>query len=331
MKRWLKRIILFPFSILMGDIAGGEVAADAGAVSPESQSPAAESVTATPEPTRDAGAVSPESQSPAAESVDVDGEDQTTGQEDAADAAGGKVRKSLDERVEELATKKIAEMEERITAKMQPEAKVELDFIPDLDFGKVNDYIKDTLGAIEQAQLDGDFVKALDLQEELRQTREAIKQNEARKAAHIEKEGLRTQSEKQIKALNEQIASASQLVAKEHKIPEDVWKKGEEFFAAERASKPLIDAQYREKVMLQGPVAALLWAKDYVEQNMGKKEQDLINSKETAKATLPQGKTSTGLMTDEKANKLAAAREAAKSGNPSDLAAYSEAKRESRL
>ena len=306
------------------------VAADAGAVSPESQPAAAESVTATPEPTQDAGAVSPESQPAAAESGDVKGEDQTTGQEDGAPASGGQVKKTLEERVQELTSQRIAEVEARLAAKLQPETKTQLDFIPDLDFGKVNDYIKDVLESIEQAQLDGDFVKALDLQEELRQTRSAIKQNEERKAAHIEQEGLRRQSEQQIKALNEQIASASQLVAKEHNIPPEVWKKGEEFFLAERNSKPLIDAQYREKVMLQGPVAALLWAKDYVEQNMGKKEQDLINSKEAAKATLPQGKTSTGLMADEKANKLAAARAAAASGSPSDLAAYSQALRESR-
>ncbi len=306
------------------------VAADAGAVSPESQPAAAESVTATPEPTQDAGAVSPESQPAAAESGDVKGEDQTTGQEDGAPASGGQVKKTLEERVQELTSQRIAEVEARLAAKLQPETKTQLDFIPDLDFGKVNDYIRDVLENIEQAQLDGDFVKALDLQEELRQTRSAIKQNEERKAAHIEQQGLRQQSEQQIKALNEQIASASMLVAKEHNIPPEVWKKGEEFFLAERNSKPLIDAQYREKVMLQGPVAALLWAKDYVEQNMGKKEQDLINSKEAAKATLPQGKTSTGLMADEKANKLAAARAAAASGSPSDLAAYSQALRESR-
>jgi len=293
------------------------VATDAGADSPESQPAVVEGATTTPEPEQSADAVSPESQ-PAV----VEGEEATVTDEP--------VKKTLEERVEELASKKIAEAEARINARLQTETKAPLDFIPDLDFGKVNEYIRATLDSIEQAQLDGDFVKALDLQEELRQTRETIKANESRKASHMEREGQRQQSQQQIAAINEQISSASSLVAKEYNIPAEVWKKGEDFFLAERQSKPLIDAQYREKVMLQGPVAAMLWAKDYVDQNMGKKEQDLINSKEAAKATLPQGKTSTGVMTDDKANKLAAAKTAAMSGNPSDLAEYSKALRESR-
>ena len=295
------------------------VVTDAGADSPESQPAVVEGATTTAdaEPEQSAGADSPESQPAVVEGAELVATEQP-------------VKKSLEERVEELASKKIAEAEARITAKLQTETKAPLDFIPDLDFGKVNEYIKSTLESIEQAQLEGDFVKALDLQEELRQTREAIKGNESRKASHMEQEGHRQQSEQQIQALNSQISAASALVAKEFKIPSEAWKKGEDFFLAERQSKPLVDAQYREKVMLQGPVAAMMWAKEYVEKNMGKKEQDLINSKEAAKATLPQGKTSTGLMTDEKANKLAAAKTAAMSGNPSDLAAYSQALRESR-
>ena len=306
------------------------VAIDAGAVSPEPQSAAVEGATATPAPEQSADAVSPEPQSAAVGGADAEGTDQSTGQEDAGQPVGGQVKKSFEERVTEVAARRISEAEARITAKLQTETKPPLDFIPDLDFGKVNEYIKGTLDAIEQAQLEGDFVKALDLQEELRQTRETIKANEGRKVSYMEREQIKQQSEQQIKALNEQISDASSLVAKEFKIPEKVWKKGEDFFKAERNTKPLIDAQYREKVMLQGPVAAMMWAKEYVEQNMGKKEQDLINSKEAAKATLPQGKTSTGVMTDEKANKLAAAKQAAMSGNPSDLALYSQALRESR-
>lgn len=54
---------------------------------------------------------------------------------------------------------------------------------------------------------------------------------------------------------------------------------------------------------------------------MGKKEQELIDKKEAAKATLLPGKTSTGIVVDpnEKLNEL---REKAKSGNAEDLAAF---------
>jgi hypothetical protein len=313
-------------------MADETVDTSASADSSQSQPAAAASETATPTPEQNASAVSSESQSSVTEGGDATVTDQTTGQEATGQPVGGQVKKSLEERVEELASRKVAEAEARINAKLTEtqQAKAPLDFVPNIDFAKVNNYIKETLTAIEQAQLDGDFVKALDLQEDLRQTREGIKANEGRKAEYMQQQQATEQSEQQIVALNSRIADASALVAKEYKIPEDVWKKGEEFFAAERQSKPLIDAQYREKVMLQGPVAAMMWAKDYVEQNMGKKQQDLINSKEAAKDGLMQGKTATGAVLDDKANKLAEAKKAAQSGNPSDLAVYSRILRESR-
>ena len=225
-----------------------------------------------------------------------------------------------------MTDKRVAEVEARLTASLAQPPK--LDFIPDLDMGKVNDYIRDTMAEIEQLQLDGKFVEALDKQEELTHTRAEVRANEQRKMQYTQQQEANQQTQQQIDAVNQQIASASALVAKEHNIPEEVWKKGEEFFLSERRSKPLIDAQYREKVMLQGPVAAILWAKDYVTENMGKSQQALIDSKEASKLTLPAGKTSGGVPADAKAAGLAAARAAAASGNPQDIAEYSRALRE---
>jgi hypothetical protein len=239
-------------------------------------------------------------------------------------------QKTLEERVQELTEKRVAEVEARLTSKLQEvtQAPVKLDFIPDLDMTKVNDYIRDTRDAIEQLQLEGKYTEAEELLDTLTATRQSIKANEQRKQAHMEREGLQQQSQQQTDAINEQIAAASVLVAKEHNIPPEVWKAGEDFFLSERQSKPLIDAQYREKVMLQGPVAAMLWAKDYVTANMGKKESDLIATKEAAKATLPQGKTAAGVANDAGAVNLAELKIAAGSGNPQDIAAYSKARRE---
>ena len=84
------------------------VATDAGADSPESQPAVVEGATTTPEPEQSADAVSPESQ-PAV----VEGEEATVTDEP--------VKKTLEERVEELASKKIAEAEARINARLQTE------------------------------------------------------------------------------------------------------------------------------------------------------------------------------------------------------------------
>lgn len=300
----------------------------AGAVTPESTPAAVTSETTTPAPEQSAGAVTPESQPSAVEGEEATGTDQTNGQE----TAGGQRKLTFEERVAEVASKQVAEVEARLTAQLKDvtQTKAPLDFIPDIDMGKVNTFIQEKLTEIEQAQLDGDFVKALDLQEELRTTREQIRANESRKAAYMEQQQATMATEQQTAALNAKINDAMVLVAKEFNIPDEVWKQGQAFFDAERRAKPLLNAQYEEKVLLQGPVNALIWAKEYIEQNMGKKEQDLINSKEAAKETLPAGKTATGVVTDEKATALVKAKEAAQSGNPSDLAAYSKLLRESR-
>lgn len=299
----------------------------AGAVTPESQpsavvseTPSVEAPVTPVETPSSEGTVTPET--PVADQETVEGEEEA--------APTGQIKRTLEERVQEMTDKRVAEVEARLTAKLSEatQAPAKLDFIPDLDMSKVNDYIRDTRDQIEQLQLDGEYNKAEELLDELTSTRQAIKANEQRKAAHMEREGLQHQSQQQVQAINEQIVNASALVAKEHNIPPEVWKAGEDFFLKERQSKPLIDAQYREKVMLQGPVQAMLWAKDYVEKNMGKKESDLIASKEAAKATLPQGKTAAGVVNDAGAAQLAALKTAAQSGNPQDLAAYSRAKRE---
>lgn len=299
------------------------VTTDAGAVTPES--PVAEQVSET--------TITPETTStgtePEATTAEPSGtEEQVTETRTPTESH----QKTLEERVAELTEKRVAEVEQKLTAKLQEVTQAkQLDFIPDLDFEKVNAHIQDVRGQIEQLRLDGKDWDADLLEDTLAKTRAEIRANEERKQQYMQQQEQQHVSQQQIAAINEQIASASALVAKEHNIPADVWKKGEEFFIAERQSKPLIDAQYREKVMLQGPVAAMLWAKEYVEKNMGKKEQDLINSKETAKLTLPQGKTAAGAITDAGAEKLAALKTAAASGNPSDLAAYSRALRESRI
>lgn len=303
------------------EVSANAVSSESTPAAVTSETPAVET-TATPaapaaEVTTDTEAVTPETLSAAADGIE------------GTEAPVGQVKRTLEERVEELTSKRVAEVEARLTAKLAEatQTPAKLDFIPDIDMDKVNEFIRDTRDQIEQLQMEGKYAEAEDLQDRLTATRQEIKANEQRKAAHMQAEAANQQTEQHTAQLNEQIFRASELVAREHNIPPEVWKAGEDFFAAERQAKPLIDAQYREKVMLQGPVAAMLWAKDYVEKNMGKKESDLIASKEASKATLPPGKTAAGVANDAGAAQLAALKLAANSGNPSDLAAYSKAKR----
>lgn len=327
MWRWLRKIYLFPLMLLLGN--EGEAATETGGAVPAT--PAAEPGAATdaaPVTTTDAGASEPAS-SPAAEQEGESGVVDPTSQEGATPTGGKQPhQKSLDERVAELVGKKEVEIEQRLMAKLQETTQAQkLDFIPDLDMNKVNQFIVDKQAEIDKALLEGRGMDAMGLQDELNGTISKIRANEARKAEYMRGREQEQLSEQKTAELNEGIENASKLVATEYKIPEEVWKKAEDWFRAERQAKPLVDAQYRERVLIHGPVNALLWAKEYVERNMGKEQEAQKQAIETAKESLPAGKTAGGTMTDATTTKLNALREAAKSGNPSDLAAYSEYKR----
>ena len=240
----------------------------------------------------------------------------------------GAHQKTLEERVQELAEKRITEVEAKLNAKLEEVTRATAEEKPNfynIDIEKVNNHIRTTMDKIEDLKLEGNYLEAMELQDGLNALRSEIKANEQRKVEWTEKQQSMQQSQAMAEQTNQMIAKASELVMKESNITPEAWKAAEEFFNKERADKPLVDAQYREKVLTQGPVSALLWAKEYVEKNMGKKEQEATEKKEAAKTTLPPGKTSTGEVPTNAA--LAALREkAAASGNASDLAAYMEEK-----
>lgn len=267
---------------------------------------------------------------PETQSAETEGS-QTTTQEGTEGAAGeesasnkGIRQTTLEERVQELAEKRITEVETRLNAKLEEVTRAKAEEKPNfytIDLDKVNDHIRNTMDQIEDLKLEGKFLEAMELQDGLGELRQELRSNEQRKAEWTQRTQANEQTEQANAQTNQAIARASELVAKEHNIAPEVWKKAEDFFTKERAEKPLIDAQYREKVFTQGPIAALLWAKEYVEKNMGKKEQAAIDQKEAAKTTLPPGKTSTGEVSGD-ANLAALKTRAQATGNAEDLSAY---------
>ncbi len=293
---------------------------DAGAV-PVTQS--AETVSNQGEATSGADTHTATAEGQANQANETDTSESAQGATEGTETGRQPHQKTLEERVQELAEKRIAEVETKLTAKLEAVTQAKTEEKPnfyEIDFDKVNEHFRQTMEQIEELKLDGKFLEAMELQDGLTSTRQLLKQNEASKADYIRRMNERSQTEQQTAQINQQITAASELVAKEHGIAPEVWKKAEEWFVTERQSKPLLDAQYREKVMLQGPIAGLLWAKEYIEKNMGKKEQELIDKKEAAKTSLPPGKTSSGVVAGN-AN-LSALREKAKSGNADDLARY---------
>jgi hypothetical protein len=330
MKKFLRSIILFPLSILMGNLEGAATTTEAGAVAatPVAEQGSTQEVTAATTDTT--GAV------PDAGAAELQGGENAEVTEADATATGGIRQTTFEQRVNELVEKKTAELEQRLTARETAAVAEKPDFI-NLDFTAVNRHLAGLVArerelqdeiAVDPANADPALLDELfNLQTERETIRKEVRENEQKKADFLEKSKAQQQNEQQREQMNARIAEAAEMIRSDANIPPDVWKKGQDFFEAERAAKPLLDAQYREKVMLQGPIAGLLWAKEYCEKNMGKTQQDLINQKEAAKATLPPGKTATGVVVGSPT--LDALKAAATASPTADnLAAYSKAKRE---
>lgn len=262
---------------------------DAGADTPSSQPAAVES----DQPTNDAGADTPES-TPAAAESEVDGNANTKGQEPEGGTEGTGQRKlTLEERAAEIAEKRATEIAEQRMAKMEAELREKFaapdppDFV-NVDMAAIQSHIEQKLTEVEALRLDGRVLEALDIEDEVRELRAAVKENEAKKRAYMERQAKKDESANEQKAfaekVNRALLDAAPIVMKGLGATQEAWDAGEKFFQSARQADPLLDAEYRERVMLEGPVRAIRWAAEYTQKKMaetvGKDRQKKEEGKE---------------------------------------------------
>lgn len=334
-----RALIQWLFSMLRDQ--RGEIGADINAGSTETSTADAGTVTgeaAVPEP--QAGAIEAEAGQPAqgdttSQEAPAEGtEGQEPGTEGEASPGEESKHKGSGDRIQELLSK-VKEYDQKTVALEEKLAKIEgrqvqqqPDFV-NLDFDAINAHVGDALAEIDRLKMEGRALEALELQDELNELRQNVKENERKKSAFMERQKALTTEKHQVEQLNQSLETAAKLVQKEFNIPENVMEEGRKFFTIARQQHPLVDAQYREIALLRGPVAAMLFARDYIQQEMGKVQQQALKHKETAKQTLPPGKT--GTQTDATQKSLNTIRaKAEKSGDDQDWADYFAAKREAR-
>lgn len=328
MKKLLRFIVRAPLMFLIGNggVEATTVEAGAVAVTPVAEQGSPE-VTATTDNTTGA--------EPDAVAAELQGGENAEAVEADAAATGGIRQTTFEQRVNEVAAKKFAELTAEFNAKQTAAVAEKPDFI-DLDFAAVNRHLAGLVARERALQdeiaLDPNNVDPAKLEElfsiqaDRDATRSQVRENEQKKGEFLNRTQAQQRDAQVVQQIEKRLEDASELVRSDSKVPPEVWKKSREFFDAERAAKPLLDAQYREKVMIQGPIAGVLFAKEYCEKNMGKPQQDLINQKEAAKDTLPPGKTATGMVIG---NPTLDALKAKATASPTveNMAALSQAKR----
>lgn len=321
----------------VSNVSGGTQ--DAGAVIPE-QSPTA---AAGAEETTSAGTVSPESQPAAVEGVKADAAEttikeeggETTTEETATSGTEG-YKLTLEERVAQLAERKAEEKIAELDRKRQELEAASKPQFAEIDYNAVNRDMNKSYAReqeiLNEISLDPEQVDPA-LTQELRRIRiwrqqveNAIERNEKAKADFLAKQQEQQRYDAFWKVQNSKIQDTMKVLQDQEKVPDDVVAAGRSKWQQMCKDNPMLDRRFNEGIHANRVTEMVQWAWELVKQEMGKKEQELINQKEAAKESLPPGKTATG---DMPVNlELQRLKERAQqTGNTEDLAAYSAAKR----
>ena len=245
-----------------------------------------------------------------------------------------RVNEVVEAKTRDLETK-LQEMESRLAEREQAQALERPNFV-EVDYDRLNGYLKKMVAretairediALDPDNASSDLLNELfQIQGEREQIIREIRENERNRADYVKRQQTTAQNQAYHQQMQSRINDALTLLKDQERIPDDAFQAGRQFFINACKSNPFLQRQFDEKVMIGGAASAVLFAWEHVKNNMGKKQEALIQQKEEAKQMLPPGKTSTGEVIGNP--ELDALRKRAEtSGNAEDLAAYSAAKR----
>ncbi|KAB0668948.1 hypothetical protein F6V30_14010 [Oryzomonas sagensis] len=304
MNKWIKKIMLFPFWMMMGIPEGLDAAADGEAADADQQGNQGEEA--------DYGADTQDDESNLDADQDEEGDaDETTDQE--ADQAAeeekkkGLVQTPLEERAAQIAEKKVAEaltkererIESETRARLEAEQKPFVDLSPEQTTRINNDY----LAACERREelrelfrLTEDPADKTQYLSELRRTEKWISDTEAWYADNEAKKAEWTKKQESVTALQrdnaergKRLEATAETFREAKGIPQDAWDESSKWFADQVKIDKLLGAKFADVYRLHGDVAAVEFAFNYCNEHMGKAAQEELDKKEQAKNKLSPG------------------------------------------
>ena len=204
-----------------------------------------------------------------------------------------------EERIQQLANK-TRELEERLLRQQQEQQQERPDYAPDQQILEVKRQIALATNRISELQEDirldpenslEQAMELADLQSRIPRAFQWMQEQAQKRQEFEQRKQQGAQQEQYLAQVNQQLNEAAELVRQDRKVTPEVWQKGEQWVQAQRSAKPLLDAKYREMVHRHGPVAAVEWAEQYVQTNMGKQFAEATAAKEAAKLNIPAGKS----------------------------------------
>jgi len=225
-----------------------------------------------------------------------------------------------------------AEIEARVLERLRQEqqaatAGTQLDFIPNIDRAKVDEYIAEVENKIDELRLEGNYSEARKLSRSLDQLEADIEANEARKAAYIQSQEssskLKEQAERERIALNN-TADAYRI---EHQIDEATWKKMGDWFEEQVKASPILQQEFNEIYERRGRVGAIRFAHEYVVQKLGNQARVTTEKREQSKSKTAALTTASTSARPNSPDLKKARAEFAANPTPEAFARFQEAKR----
>lgn len=220
----------------------------------------------------------------AAESVD--------GKNDEQNPDKGTHQTTFEERVTQLAEKRAAEIAEQKSAEFQRQFEQrwqESQRLQPLDMQAVNANIATMVEAIDEAKLDGNMLRALDIEDQLRDYRAKVKQYEE---GYSESERRREQEQRQQADFHtrlNRISDAAEFYREQQQITPEAWKTAGDWLVKEFETKPLVARKFIEAATTRGETFAIEWAHQYVTEHMGRAAEADKQAKEAAKSAAQLG------------------------------------------
>lgn len=187
---------------------------------------------------------------------------------------------------ESEAASRIQMLEQRLEQVMQttqmqdPELKT-------VDMDAVNDYVAQQLDRYDELRLEGKSLEALKILKSINKLNDEVEAHEARRQQKLIELQNRGQQNQTIQNTIKRLDEAAKIVQAEYKITDEVFSQSAKFFNESQQKSPVLAKRYQEIIEKQGEMAAILFAKDYCDQHMGKTAKAVIEKREQAKANLP--------------------------------------------
>jgi uncharacterized membrane protein len=214
--------------------------------------------------------------------ADQDAEDEGEADEtDQKENEGKGIKKrTLEERVAELAQKEV----ERVLAAREKVAQAEApDFVSNILPEKVNEYVTSVEAQIDELRLEGKYTEARKLSRMLDQLDAELEANEAKRLAWEQKQAAKTQHGQTEAQVRKKLDDVAELYRAEMKVDAPTWDKMGKWFESQLPSKPLVVAEFNDILSRQGEVAAIRFAHEYTVKHMGKTAKESTEKKEQSK------------------------------------------------